>query len=244
MEVFEIRLESIDSTNTYAKQHFAEFPKDKLTCILAEEQTGGRGRFDRPWHSPRGQNLYVTFAFKLSSTRHLGCLAQIMSLSFAQVLLKEGLKPNVKWPNDILLHDKKVSGVLCETEIEQQDVSLFLGIGINVNMDAEQFGAIDQPATSLLAETGHDWDRDALLKQLTEQFLSDLELFKKSGFEPFYELFDKLMALKGKKVRCFDGQKEWSGVCDSITQDGQLNLRLPDGTMHTIAAGEVKSGSL
>ncbi len=239
MEVFLIHLESVDSTNTYAKKHLAEFPKEKLICISAEEQTRGRGRFDRSWHSPRGQNLYATFVFRLASTKQLGCLTQIMALSLAQVLIREDLHPKIKWPNDLLLNDKKVSGILSETEIQKQEVAVFLGIGINVNMDASHCAKIDKPATSLLAETGRNWDRDALLKKLTKQFLSDLETFKKKGFEPFHHPFENLMAHKGQQVRCFDGKKEWVGICHSITSDGLLNLCLEDHSIHTLAAGDL-----
>src|SRR3989344_8972784 len=102
MELIEISLDKIDSTNTYAKKHAAEFASDKIACITAEEQTGGRGRYQRTWLSPRGVNLYVTFAFLLpKKTPHLTSLAQMMTCSLASLLLLEGLSPKIKWPNDV-----------------------------------------------------------------------------------------------------------------------------------------------
>jgi len=239
MNIVEIHLDSVDSTNTYAKQHLSEFAPDKITCILAEEQTAGRGRFTRSWHSPRGLNLYVTFVFQLSSPLHLGSIGQVMALSFAQVLIREGLHPLVKWPNDVLLGGKKLSGVLAETQTIKSSIAVFLGIGINVNLNLAELKQIDQPATSLKVETHRDWNRAALFKKLSQQFVADLDKFKKKGFEPFHHQFENLMAFKGKTIHCFDGKKEWTGLCHSITHDGQLNLCLPDHTIHTLSAGDI-----
>lgn len=239
MEMIEIHFDSIDSTNTYAKKHFLEFAEDKVTCILAEEQTAGRGRFNRSWHSPRSVNLYATFVFRLISPMHLGSIGQVMALSLAQVLLQEGLHPQVKWPNDVLLGGKKIAGILVETETLKNGVALFLGIGINVNQSADELKKIEKPATSLKAETNHDWDRASLFKKLSGQFISDLDKFKKGGFEPFHHRYENLMAFKGKTIHCFDGKKEWIGICHSLSNDGQLNLLLLDHTIQTISAGDL-----
>lgn len=240
----EIQLETVDSTNTYAKHHAATFPKDRITCISAEEQTAGRGRYQRKWVSPKGGNIYATFYFTLPvNTRDLVSLSQVMAYSFAALLIQEGLKPKIKWPNDIQLNGKKVSGILCETQFHRDVIELFIGIGINVNLDAASAMQIDQPATSLLIETGKKWDKMGLLHKLQKQFAGDLEKFKKEGFAPFYKEFDHLLALKGETVRCYDGKKEWVGVCHSLTKDGQLNLLLPDKTLHTVLSGDIKAGS-
>lgn len=236
----EIHLETIDSTNTYAKQHAASFPQDQITCITAEEQTAGKGRYQRKWVSPRGTNLLATFYFRLpSNTLHLSSLAQVMAYSFSSVLIEKHLYPKIKWPNDIQLNGKKLSGILCETAFHNSDVEIFLGIGINVNMDQKSALQIDQPATSLRIETGKVWDRKTLLTQLQDKFESDLETFKEKGFEPFHSAFENLLAYKGQTIKVFDGKKEWTGVCHSLTNDGQLNLYMPDHSIHTITAGDI-----
>lgn len=238
----EIHLEIIDSTNAYAKKHCRSFPPNTITCVIAEEQTAGVGRYQRKWISPKGTGLYATFFFTLPlQTMHLVSLAQLMALSFANVLIKEGLKPEIKWPNDVRLSGKKVSGILCETQFHPEHVDIFLGVGINVNLDAETALCIDQPATSLLIETGEKWDKHSLLKKLQVQFMEDLNRFKKEGFTPFYKQFDELLALKGEEVRCFDGKKTWVGICHSLTSDGQLNLLLPDKTFHKVLSGDIKN---
>lgn len=234
----EIHLDSVDSTNTYAKQNCGSFPRDQITCVTAEEQTAGRGRYQRKWFSPKGVNIYATFYFRLPiNALHLVSLAQVMTYSFASVLLHEGLHPKIKWPNDVQLNGKKLSGVLCETLFHKEFVEIFLGIGINVNL--EDTAKIDQPATSLKIETGRKWDKTALLKKVQKQFGADLEKFKKEGFTPFHSQFENLLAYKGQTVRCFDGKKEWVGICHSLTNDGQLNIYLPDKSIHAVTSGDL-----
>lgn len=241
----QIHFDTIDSTNIYAKKHAREFPKGQITCITADEQTNGYGRFHNQWMSPPNVNLYVTFYFSLTSnTPHLTSLAQLLAFSMAQILLKAGLHPKIKWPNDIQLNGKKLSGILCETAFEGENVDLFLGIGVNVNMDKTALGAIDQPATSLQAETGKLWDRKSLLNDLQDQFTHDLKIFLKKGFTPFVSQIENILAYKGKPVRCFNGTKEWVGICHSLTPGGELNLLLPDLTFHTVRSGEVHLRSI
>lgn len=242
LELYEIHLETVDSTNNYAKQHLHEWDPKKVTCITAEEQSRGRGRMQRIWRSPQGQNIYATFCFQLPlHSLHLTSIAQVLSLSLAMVLLKEGLQPHVKWPNDVQIEGKKMAGVLSETIFSKEHVDVIVGIGINVNMPASELALIDQPATSLSVETHHNWDRAAMLKKLQKQFLADLLKFKKEGFTPFHSQFENLLACKGQTIRCFDGKKEWVGICHSITSDGQLNLYLPNKEIHTLSTGDVKN---
>jgi len=240
MEIKDIHLETVGSTNEYAKTHSSQFDPQEITCINADQQTAGYGRMQRRWHSPKDCNIYATFYFRLSlQTLHLASLAQIMTLSVSMVLIKEGLCPKIKWPNDVQLNEKKLAGVLCETRFHTDGIEIFLGIGINVNMDLDQLSLIDQPATSLSNETGHLWDRAVLLKKLQKQFAADLEKFKKEGFTPFHSQFENLLAYKGQTIRCFDGHKEWVGICHSITSDGQLNLYLANKEIHTMLSGDI-----
>lgn len=237
----EIELDVIDSTNTYAKKHSKQLSKTEITCITAEEQTSGRGRYQRKWISPKGVNIYATFYFTLPpDTLHIISLAQLMAISLANVLIHEGLNPEIKWPNDIRLSGKKLSGILCEMQFHPHIAEVFLGIGINVNLDEKSASEIDQPATSLLIETKKAWDKKSLLKKIQQQFVKDLEKFKEEGFSPFHKQFEKLLAFKGETIRCFDGRNVWVGVCHSLTEDGQLNLLLPDNTIHTVLSGDIK----
>lgn len=109
--------------------------------------------------------------------------------------------------------------------------------------DAESL-QIGQPATSLKIETQQTWDLTATRKALQHQFVEDLSRFRKEGFASFHALCERLLAYKGKTVRCFDSQHEWIGVCESLNEDGRLNLRMADGSLHTLSSGELRLRSV
>ncbi len=240
LDITLIKLDSVDSTNSYAKSHFPLVEPGTIVCIATDEQTKGRGRFQRSWRSIKGKSLCATFVFTLpASSLHLTSIGEILALSFAKVLLSESLSPQIKWPNDILLSGKKVAGILAEMQFLRDQSTIFLGIGINVNLSSDELASIDQPATSLLEETGRIRNLDLVLKHLTEQFAEDFEVFRKTGFASFRDPFEHLLAYKGRPIRIFDGQTEWVGICHSIASDGRLNLSLANGSVRSIAAGDL-----
>ncbi len=180
MKVRKVFLESVDSTNAYAKEHGASFEKSTLTLISAEEQTGGYGQFQREWLSPKGVNLYATFYFHLPLTfrEKVSELTLLLSITLKKVLEKNGFQPTLKWPNDVLLNGKKVAGVLCEVTFNPDSIEVILGFGLNVNMEKEDLLKIDQTATSLKNETNKPWDKQSLLEDILEAFVFDLKTFK------------------------------------------------------------------
>lgn len=241
MEYQNYHFDSLPSTQDWAKENLSEFDPEKIACITAEEQTKGRGRFQRKWITPKGKNICCTLVFRLpSNTLHIISLGQIISLSLAKVLIAEKLSPQIKWPNDILLSKKKLAGVLCEIVFQQEEAIVFLGIGINVNPTLDELNQIDQPATSLKVETNKTWEINSLLEKLKKQFLTDLIKFRKEGFTPFHYELENLLAFKHQEIEVFDGQRKWKGILHSLTFDGQLNLCLPDKSMKTISSGDIK----
>jgi BirA family transcriptional regulator, biotin operon repressor / biotin---[acetyl-CoA-carboxylase] ligase len=236
-----IHFDTLDSTNTWTKKNAATLDQNQLTCVTAQEQTAGRGRFYRKWISPRGQNIYATLYFCLpKESPYLINLGQILSLSCIAVLKKNGFTPQIKWPNDILLDGKKVAGILCETVSFEDRIGIVLGMGINVNMTNELLNTIDQPATSLSQLSGQTWTLEQLIEPVLKQFLSDLETLQSQGFEPFRLPYEELLAFKGQSITCNDGIKTVKGICHSINSDGRLNLLMPDGQITTLSAGELK----
>lgn len=182
MKILEIRFDLIDSTQTYAKKHGLSFDKDGVTCVTAEEQTAGIGQFQKKWISPKGVNLYATFYFRLPAlTQNITTLALLMAKTIKTVLEKNGLAPNLKWPNDVLLNQKKIAGALCETIFHPGFIEILLGFGLNVNMEERDLLQIDQPATSLKNETCQFWDKERLLKEIQDQFLTDIEEFRQNN---------------------------------------------------------------
>lgn len=173
-----IHLEEIDSTNNYAKLHYLEFPEKGITSIQADFQTKARGRFDRKWLSPAHLNLYITYCFRLPNPfPPLPFLAQLASISLGACLIEEGVVPTFKWPNDLLIHQKKVAGILCETIHEPTFIQAILGVGLNLNMGQEMLNQIDQPATSLKVETLREFDVKKVGQKIKNRLALDLAIF-------------------------------------------------------------------
>lgn len=185
MEIIYRHFTSLASTNDWAKKHLDTFSRDALTVITAETQTQGRGRYGRRWVSPAGVNLYTTFLFFADSPDALS-LTHLLALTTAQLLETKNIAAQIKWPNDLMVHRKKIGGILCEITA---DHGIVIGIGLNVNMAPEECARIDQPATSLLCETGSSHEIAPLLQDLAIRFASHLKIYLAEGFTPFSPLF-------------------------------------------------------
>ncbi|HPE84573.1 MAG: biotin--[acetyl-CoA-carboxylase] ligase [Chlamydiia bacterium] len=222
-----IELESVTSTNTWAKEHLSELSPNPVVCITANQQTGGRGRLNRSWVSPQGQNLYATFVFYLPAKTPMQNLSQIISLSCAHVLRHTGFTAQIKWPNDILISGKKCAGVLCEIVGEYA----ILGIGLNINMPKELCEAIDQPATSLLVEKHKEFSITAMRNDLAKEFEHDLKVFLSNGFAPFQNAYNDLLASKDKPITLDHAGRPLTGIIKGVSSDGCLELELENGDM-------------
>lgn len=239
MELIRRHFDIIDSTNTWAKNHAHTLSRDKMTLVTAGQQTAGRGRFKRAWISPPGQNIYASFCFFVEKhTKEIGNIPQILALSNVKVLESLSFKPELKWPNDVLLSGKKVAGILAETTPLSDQLCLIIGIGLNVNMPLEILQGIDRPATSLLAETGSSHDIEKVLEMLQLQFMKDLDLFLDEGFHLFLSDYRQHMTYR-KQIRFNDNRVVWEGELHAINADGSLSLKLPDGEIKTFIVGEI-----
>ena len=239
MKIQYVHLDIVDSTNNWVKSHIAEL--SSLTCVAAQEQTAGRGRFKRHWVSPRGENIYATLYLTVPlGTGYIANLGQIMAFACAKVLRGIGFEAELKWPNDILIQGRKIAGVLTETVTQDQEIGVIIGIGINVNMPTASLEAIGVPATSLLQLSQKKWDLQEVTELVMDHFIQDLDVLKKSGFAPFQAPFEKMLAYKGQEITVSDGAQTIKGICHSITKDGRLQLQLPSGEIKMLTAGEVK----
>jgi BirA family transcriptional regulator, biotin operon repressor / biotin---[acetyl-CoA-carboxylase] ligase len=215
---------------------------DALTCVSALEQTAGIGRYERPWLSPKGLNIHATLCFTLPE--HCPCIAnlgQLLSLSAAAFLEKQGFSPEIKWPNDIRVQGRKIAGILCETFPMHNRIGIILSIGFNVNMSDELLGTISQPATSLLQLSGHEWNISEVLDLLLQQFVLDIDLLYTQGFPAFRDKYEELLAFKKQTIRCFDGRKTIEGICQGVLADGRLELLMPSGEKMHLSAGELQT---
>jgi BirA family biotin operon repressor/biotin-[acetyl-CoA-carboxylase] ligase len=207
--------------------------------VLAEEQTAGRGRMGRSWVSPPRENLYVTIVMR-PAIEQLRYLAVIAPLAVCQAIEETtGLLPRIKWPNDVVIGERKVCGILIQSELSGNDVQFaVVGIGINVNVDVSAHEEIASIATSLRAELGREADREEVLAAMLNHFESLYEALRRGEViaMPWKHRLDTLG--KHVKVSSAQGLLE-EGVAVDADSDGALILRRDDGTHVRIEAGEV-----
>lgn len=233
---------TLTSTQDWAKEHLSTLDLKKFHIIFSHEQTKGRGRFDRAWHSPKNVNLYVTYCFKIEPIKHSFLpLSLVTGLSIAKTLQKNQIKVKLKWPNDIFIEGKKAGGILVEMLDHHHDKVAIVGFGLNVNMTLDQLKQIHSPATSLLVETHAQHNLVVLMKDIEMEFKHDLKLFIEHGFNHFQKEFEQLSFLKGKKITLEQGHQTIEGMYDHIDTSGAICLTLEDGKTQIFNSGEIKS---
>jgi BirA family biotin operon repressor/biotin-[acetyl-CoA-carboxylase] ligase len=207
------------------------------TVVVAEEQTTGRARLGRTWINPPG--VVAVSIILHPEMSQLIRLTMVAALATSHCIEKAtGLETTIKWPNDVLVNGKKISGILTESALRGQSVDwAVIGIGINVNFDPKAYPEIADIATSLSVELGKEVSQLKVLLHL----LSELEFFYlalRRG-EPIYQQWrDKLETL-GRVVQVKTGTDIEKGYAESVDEDGALILRRSDGSLARIVAGEV-----
>lgn len=233
-----IHFATIDSTSSWAKRNTALLNQNCITLITANQQTKGYGRLKRSWISPPG-NIYATLFFTLPlDYPYLLNLGQILALACTHILENKGFHPQLKWPNDLLLENKKVAGILVEV-LHAEKLGVVLGMGLNVNTDERFLAKIDQSATSLMHSSRKAWVLGSILNPILYTFYNYLRLLSSSGFTHFQPIYQKLLAFQGQEICCQMGNQKMRGICHSVNSNGTLNLQLPSGMMISINAAEI-----
>ena len=229
---------SVDSTSTY----LLEKPLLKRYHVcLAEHQKAGRGRFNRRWVSPFAQNIYCSIKTVLKKDiGELSGLSLAVSVMVAQSLsaVFENLALKLKWPNDVYIQGKKVSGNIVEVKAESNsDSQVVIGIAINVNMLKQRL--IDQHWTSIALQLENKVvDRTQLLKDLLARLFQGLELFEEHGFDAFLAAFNAYDYLQAKEIYLtLPNNDVISGSYQGVNALGQLQLDVK-GNLRTFASGE------
>mgnify|MGYP004561441815 CR=1 FL=1 len=233
-------LEEVDSTNKYAKEHIKEF-EDK-TLIYTDNQTNGRGRLDRKWSYGGKDNIYASIVLKPSSEMKeiYSNLTQYLCVVLAKTFEEYGVEPKIKWPNDIQIHGKKISGILAEGVIEKGMLQgLVLGFGINLNTKKEFLDKINQPATSLNVEIGEFVDREIFLKKLLENFCLMYDRFIEDGFLLIKNDYIRRAGFLNKEVTVKVFDKELCGMAEGVTDSGALILKDKKDEKHILLMGDI-----
>ena len=227
---------SVTSTNDIARQQaLAKAPEG--TAVIADRQTTGRGRLKREWVSPQG-NIAVTVVL-YPARKNLPYLTMLAALAVLHSIEKTTrLKCQLKWPNDVLINNKKVCGILLESQAEADRVDYaIIGIGINVNMKLADYPEIASIATSLADEVGEEVSRLTLLHNLFQE-MEKLYLRLQVGESILPEWRDNLVTL-GKKIHVRASDEVFSGTAESVADDGSLMLRCDDGRLLKFMVGDV-----
>lgn len=228
-------MEEIDSTNQYLKKN----PINRKIC-LAEKQLNGKGRLGRSWHSPFGQNIYMSYVYNFKKdASQLNGLSLVVSIAMIYAIKEIDISIPVmlKWPNDGIWDGKKIMGNIIETQSESYGEStVIIGMGINVNMLECDDSNISQSWTSLRKATGKYIDRNFLCVALIHNLNMCLEQFNKYGLSYFISKWSELDYLYNKSVK-LNGD-DVVGIAKGIDNNGNLLLEIAGGEVRAFPAGE------
>ena len=218
-------------------RHLADGGTEEGTVIMAENQTSGRGRFGRNWVSGQG-NIHLSVVFR-PSIEVLPQLTMMSAVAVARAIRKTtALEPRIKWPNDVLVNGKKVSGILVEAAALGSEIDYaVVGVGINVSLDTSGFSEIADSASCLEALAGRSLARDEVLRQLLME-MDALYLQALQG-DSVLEEWRALMDTIGQRVTVSWRDDNWQGLVEDVDRAGNMILRLDNGDLMTMTAGDV-----
>lgn len=239
--------EEVGSTQEIARELAAKGAAQG-TAVIAETQTAGRGRMGRGWHSPPGVNLYTTIILRPSSA-----LCEVPRLSLvAGVAVAEAIETaapvivQLKWPNDIWIKGRKAGGIIAEavTDSRQNLTSVLLGIGLNLNLAADDMPEEIRPrATSVLIASGRKCDRVAVANALFLRLNTRYMEIETRGFATIRPLWERYSALTGKRVTVIEQSARETGVVRGIDSDGALLLDTAAGVRRVVAGDVTLEGA-
>ncbi|MDM5331248.1 biotin--[acetyl-CoA-carboxylase] ligase [Neobacillus sp. CF12] len=235
--------ESVESTQKIAYLlAYEDAPEG--TVIIAEEQLSGRGRMDRKWHSPKYTGIWMSIILRpnipLPKAPQLTLLAAVAIVQAIEDLT--GLLPEIKWPNDILIKGKKVTGILTELEAEADRInSIIIGIGMNVNQTKDDFPSeLQQIATSLSLEKGEKVARADLIKGIFMNLEKLYLLYLEEGFLPIKLLWESYAISIGKNITARTLTHSIIGKAQGITDDGVLIIEDEQGKTHHVYSADIE----
>lgn len=236
-------LESVPSTQDELRK-WAEQGAPEGALVIAEQQTSGRGRMGRAWVSPAGKGVWMSLLLRpqlpLTQVPQLTLLAAVaLSRAIAQHV---AVSIGIKWPNDLLVNERKISGILLESAAEDERLRyVIVGLGISVNLEEDDYPPeLLEKAVSLKMAAGHAIDRSALIADVLEQFEQLYGLFLEQGFAPIRSLWEAHAVTLNRSVTLHTPQGMLQGTPRSLNELGGLIVELPDGTMHTVYSAEIE----
>ena len=203
-----------DSTNSWIKR-LAKNGAEHGTLAVAEFQSAGRGRFDRRWEAPEGSSIMMTLLLRPEfSPQYASMLTLVMGMAVAQAAEELGFNVSIKWPNDIVISKKKICGILTEMGTNGVKINyVLIGVGINVNLK-EFPEEMQDKATSLILEGGHEYDRNQVIALVMKYFEINYEKFIQTcDFTHLLDDYHRILANLNQPVRVIDGDRSFEGIC-------------------------------
>ena len=236
-----IYYEQLDSTNTKIVELAKQGAKEG-TVVVADSQTAGKGRRGRAWNSPAGENIYMSLLLR----PHFGAnvapmLTLLMAYSVGKVLRAAGFdNVQIKWPNDLVLNNKKICGILTEMTMKETEIDhVVIGVGINVN--SREFPKdLSQTATSLYLESSKISERKLLIEEIVNVFWDIYQQFVSHQNLSFVQKeYEEMLINKNKEVLVLEPGNEYVAYAKGINETGELLVQTNDGSERKIYAGEV-----
>ncbi len=216
--------ETLNSTQTYLKDHFNEL--DDKTVVITGTQTAGRGRFDRQWVSQPG-GLYFSVLLKPAKTDFVANITQLMALAVCEAAEKYGVQPNLKWPNDVQVAGKKLCGILSEA-ITQDNKIACLAVGVGVNVAQKDLSHVGQPAVSL-RELGVNVAKEDFLQDVLAKFFAYYPAVLEEGFSVIRSAYKERFVFLGKQIVVKNGTSALTGIAHDLSPRGTLLLQTQNG---------------
>ena len=237
-----LRFDEIESTNTEALNQ-AKLGAEEGLCVVARQQTKGRGRHGRTWISEKDAGLYFSLVLRPTLETRFLPLITLMSAVVVFDVLREiyQLKPDIKWANDVHINDRKICGVLAEMAETNKNLAIIVGIGINLkstNFPPE----LSETATSIEEETGEEINAEKLLESITQKFSSFYKILEsENGADKIRAEWTKRSSYAfGKQVKAVLNNETIFGTTRGVEENGALRLETESGEIRIIYAGDVE----
>lgn len=237
-----IHFETTPSTQLIAHQEATKGAPEG-TLIVSEEQTSGKGRMLREWHSSKQKGIWMSLILRptlpLEKAPQFTLIAAIAIAKAIEDVI--GLEPEIKWPNDLLLDGKKVTGILTELQGEADQIRyLIIGMGINVNQESQDFpDELQDKATSLLIESGKKIKRKTVVQHILKNLEKYYLIYIEKGFAPLKIIWEEYAVSIGKTITAQTSRGNITGIAEGITNDGVLMIRDRSGQLHYIYSADI-----
>lgn len=236
-----ICMDSLDSTNLEVRR-LAENGACHGTTVITEEQTMGRGRRGRGWLGEEGSGIWMSFLLRPSIGAENSSMLTLVTALAVEEAIREitGIRSGIKWPNDIIIHGRKVCGILTEMSLQMDEINyIVVGLGINVNI--EQFPKeLEEKATSLQMEGGARVRRAPLAAKVLECFEKYYDIFLKTeDLSALMELYNNLLVHRDQDIRLIHGDSEELCRSRGINEEGELIVEDQQGNLSKVVSGEV-----